>query len=189
VSSSQVPLWVTLLIALLGLVGVLSAQVIAAWREDRRWRREQEREDHRWQRERQRELDNRDYDGRQTAYAQVIAAIEAFDFLFYPAMSAIRNGRDVTDEIVGDLRRAREELRQCLGPINLYAPQRFNELLRAAALPRSRLATDVAGGINRDREHVEMLWAKGQAGYRTMRVHMREDLGLDAETLPEDPTS
>jgi hypothetical protein len=186
VSSSQVPLWVTLLIALLGLMGVLSAQLIAAWREDRRWRREQEREDHRWKRERRRELDNRDYEGRQTAYAQVVAAIEAFDFLTYPAMSAIRNDRKITDEIVADVRQARDELRQCLGPINLYAPQRFNELLRAAALPRSRLAMDVYGGVNRDRDHVEKLWNAGQAAYREIRVHMRQDLGLDAEELPDD---
>lgn len=186
-SSSQVPLWVTLLIALLGLIGVLSAQLIAAWREDRRWRREQQREDHRWKRERQRELDNRDHEGRQTAYAQVIAAIEAFDFLVYPAMSALRNGREITDEIAADVRRARDELRQCLGPINLLAPQRFNELLRTAALPRSRLAMDVAGGHNRDRDHVEKLWNDGQAGYRHMRARMREDLGLDTEELPDDP--
>ncbi len=184
-SSSQVPLWVTLLIAFIGLLGVLSAQLIAAWREDRRWRREQEREELRWQRERQRELDNRDFEGRQTAYAQVIAAIEGFDWLIYPTMSAIRNGRDIGEDLVADLRRARDEIRMSLGPINLHAPKRFNELLKAAVLPRSRIAMDVAGNINRDRDHIEMLWTKGQDAYRQMRVHMRLDLGLDAEDLPD----
>src|SRR3954453_5116473 len=58
VSSSQVPLWVTILIAFVGLLGVLSAQFIAAWREDRRWRRD-----------RQREIDNRDFEGRRDAYS------------------------------------------------------------------------------------------------------------------------
>ncbi|MEV4312185.1 hypothetical protein [Actinocrispum sp. NPDC049592] len=183
-SSSQVPLWVTLLIAFIGLLGVLSAQFIAAWREDRRWRREQEREELRWRRERQRELDNRDFEGRQTAYAQVVGAIEGFDWLIYPAMSAIRNGREITPEIEADLRRAREEIRLSLGPINLHAPKRFNELLRAAVLPRSRIAMDVAGGINRDRDHIESLWNRGQDAYRQMRAHMRRDLGLDAEDLP-----
>ncbi|MBE1463102.1 hypothetical protein [Kibdelosporangium phytohabitans] len=67
----------TIAVALVGFVGVLSAQFIAAWREDRRWRRDQEREDKKWQRERDKEIDNRGYEGRQNAYAQVIAAVEA----------------------------------------------------------------------------------------------------------------
>jgi hypothetical protein len=186
VSSSQVPLWVTLLIALLGLLGVLSAQLIAAWREDRRWKREQQREDHRWQRERQRELENRDFEGRQNAYVQVIAAIEGFDWLVYPGMAAIRNGRPITDEIVADMRRARDEIRMSLGPVNLHAAKRFNKLLSAAVLPRSRLAMDVVGDVNRDPDHIEKLWKAGQTGYRQMRAHMRTDLGLDAEEFPDD---
>jgi hypothetical protein len=36
---------------LLGVLGVIGGQIINAWREDRRWKREQHREDLRWQRQ------------------------------------------------------------------------------------------------------------------------------------------
>ncbi|WP_143139026.1 hypothetical protein [Lentzea waywayandensis] len=42
-------------VAVLGIVGIISGQLINAWREDRRWKRELEREDLRWRRERERE--------------------------------------------------------------------------------------------------------------------------------------
>jgi hypothetical protein len=179
-----VPLWVTVLIAFVGFVGVLSAQFIAAWREDRRWRREQEREELRWRRERQRELDNRDFDGRKEAYAQAISAVEASDWLTYPVIKSLRRDPHLTEEELVDVRRAREELRHSLGQVNLHAPQRFNELLRGAMLPRSDLALEIMAG-ERDREKIETLWDQSQTGYRVMRMEMRRDLGLDAEDLPE----
>jgi hypothetical protein len=63
-SSTQVPLWVPVIVALLGFIGVLGAQAIAAWRDDRRWQQEAEREELRWNRDRAREKDNRSYQGR-----------------------------------------------------------------------------------------------------------------------------
>ncbi|HEU5471192.1 MAG TPA: hypothetical protein VFV67_11110 [Actinophytocola sp.] len=184
-SSTQVPLWVPVVVALVGFVGVLGAQLISAWRDDRRWRREQEREETRWSRDRAREIENREYDGRREAYTQVIAAIEGFDWLVYPALTALRRGDELADEQIAELRRAREEMRQSLGPVNLHAPQRFNELLRNAMLPRSRLAMTLAN-VPPDMALVEELWRSGKTGYRRMRAEMRVDLGLDAEPLPED---
>ena len=49
--SGQVSVWVPIVVALLGLAGVIGGQIINAWREDRRWQREQRREDIRWQRQ------------------------------------------------------------------------------------------------------------------------------------------
>jgi hypothetical protein len=49
--SGQVSVWVPLVVALLGVLGVIGGQVINAWREDRRWKREQQREELRWQRQ------------------------------------------------------------------------------------------------------------------------------------------
>jgi hypothetical protein len=46
---------VPVVVAVLGIVGIISGQLVNAWREDRRWRRELEREDLRWQRERERD--------------------------------------------------------------------------------------------------------------------------------------
>lgn len=184
-SSTQVPLWVPVVVAVVGFVGVLGAQLISAWRDDRRWAREQERADLLWQRERRREVDNRDYEGRKLAYAQVVAAVEGFDWLVYPVMAEVRDGREPSPEQLADVRRAREEMRQSLGPINLHAPYRFNELLRNAMLPRSRLAMNLTNGA-RDLDRIETLWQAGQTGYRRMRAEMRVDLGLDAEDLGEE---
>lgn len=49
--TGQVSVWVPIIVGVLGLVGIVAAQFVNAWREDRRWKREQEREDVRWQRE------------------------------------------------------------------------------------------------------------------------------------------
>jgi hypothetical protein len=180
-----VPLWVTILVALVGFIGVLTAQFIAAWREDRRWRREQEREEVRWNRERAKEIENRDYDGRQSAYVQVISAAEGCDWLVYPVIKMLRRGERLGEVELADVRRVREELRHSLGMVNLYAPQRFHELVRKCMLPRSNLALELMNPEPR-RERVEVLWDESQTGYRRMRMEMRRDLGLDAEDLPED---
>jgi hypothetical protein len=187
VSSSQVPLWVTVAVAFVGFVGVLTAQFIAAWREDRRWRRDQEREEIRWRRERARELENRDFEGRQNAYAQIIAALEGYDWLVYPAIAAVRRAEELSPEQKADVWRARDELRQSLGPVNLYASRKFNALLRDSTLPRSRLAMYLTTGPLPEPERVKELWALSQLGYRRMRAEMRKDLGLDAEDVPEPP--
>jgi hypothetical protein len=54
-SSNQVPLWVPIVVALVGFAGVLAAQMIASRREDKRKESELQREDKRWDREVQRE--------------------------------------------------------------------------------------------------------------------------------------
>lgn len=168
------PLWVTILIAFVGLLGVLSAQFIAAWREDRRWRRD-----------RQREIDNRDFEGRRDAYSQMMSALEAFDWLVYPVIKRFRREPNLSDEDVADLRRAREELRHALGPVYLHAPQRFNKSIRQATLSRSDLAMEMMSA-ERDRERVEHMWDRSQTGSRMLRAEMRSDLGMDAENLPAD---
>lgn len=180
----------TIAVAFVGFAGVLSSQFIAAWREDRRWRRDQEREDKKWSRERAKEIENRDYDGRKEAYSQIISSVEAYDWLLYPVMAHIRRTADnptgLSDDQKDEVKRAREELRQSLGLINLFAPQRFNELLRKTMLPRSRLAMGLIAGPAPDWTQVEAHWRDAQRGYRVMRAEMRRDLGLDAEALPEE---
>ncbi|MFI6840282.1 hypothetical protein [Nonomuraea africana] len=44
---------------MLGIFGVITGQLVSAWREDRRWRRELAREDLRWEREQQKEAQSR----------------------------------------------------------------------------------------------------------------------------------
>jgi hypothetical protein len=60
--SGQVSIWVPIIVGFIGLIGVIAGQLVNAWREDRRWRREQEREDLRWKREAERELAKHSHD-------------------------------------------------------------------------------------------------------------------------------
>ncbi len=60
--TGQVSIWVPIIVGIIGLVGVVVGQLVNAWREDRRWRREQEREDLRWKREAEKEAAKRVHD-------------------------------------------------------------------------------------------------------------------------------
>lgn len=186
-SSAQVPLWVPIIVALLGFIGVLGAQAIATWREDRRWQREAQREEVRWDRERTREKDNRSYQGRQDAYAQIMGAIESFDWLMFPAYNATRLGYIVTDDMMTDVRVARDETRKALGLVNLLAPEQIRTKLSEVLVTRSTLAMRLLRG-DAEPEDCVRLWTKAQRTYRLLRAEMRQDLGLDAEQLP-DPES
>jgi hypothetical protein len=50
-NSPQVSIWIPIIVGIIGLIGIVSGQLINAWREDRRWQREQDKEELRWQRE------------------------------------------------------------------------------------------------------------------------------------------
>lgn len=43
--SGQVSVWVPIIVGVIGLIGVIAGQLVNAWREDRRWKREREREE------------------------------------------------------------------------------------------------------------------------------------------------
>jgi hypothetical protein len=182
-SSTQVPLWVPVIVALVGFIGVLGAQVVATWRDDRRWRREAEREELRWKRDRSREKDNRSYEDRQRAYAQVIGAVESFDWLMFPAYNATKLDQVVTDDMRTDLRVARDEAHKTFGPFNLHAPERIRTMLRDVMITRSTLAMRILRG-DADPEDSVRLWTKAQRAYRQLRAEMRQDLGFDVEVLP-----
>jgi hypothetical protein len=178
-SSGQVPLWVPIVVGLLGLAGVLSAQLVAGWREDRRWRRETEREELRWERERQRDQDTRGYEGRSRAYAEVIGAIEAFDWALFHARKVLAAGGDLPEDQITELRGVTSQARNALGGVNVYAPERIRAMLRESMLRRSSLA--IALMANRSGDDEQLLWREGLREYRVMRAAMRRDLGLDAE--------
>lgn len=178
-SAAQVPLWVPLVVALLGLAGVVTAQLIAGRREDMRWAREQEREELRWLRERQREQDERRYRGRLDAYSQVIGALEAWGWALYPAKHWVLNRGQVLDEAQrAELSRLRDLARDALGPMNLFAPDDLRELMRVAVLARADFTTSMLAGNVSD-EDLRTQWHHSWEAYRTMRSAMRRDLDID----------
>ncbi|PKV90303.1 hypothetical protein ATK30_1047 [Amycolatopsis echigonensis] len=68
-------MWVPIVVGMIGLVGVVAGQLVNAWREDRRWRREQEREDVRWARESKRESVKLDRDTKILIFGELLQSL------------------------------------------------------------------------------------------------------------------
>ncbi|MFI9559659.1 hypothetical protein [Nonomuraea endophytica] len=77
-AQAQVSVWVPIVVALLGIAGVVAGQIVSAWREDRRWQRERTREDLRWQREQEREARRLEAEDRSHWRDQRLGAYTAF---------------------------------------------------------------------------------------------------------------
>jgi hypothetical protein len=179
---SQVPVWIPIVVALLGLAGVLLTQVLSGRREARRMTEETAREERRWQRERE----ARTHETRAEAYALLLGALEAFDGVLFQARAVREAGDQLDEHQVKELREVRSETQHALGPVALHAPEAVRRLVSDAALPRMRLTTtllDTDGDT--DTAKTRAAWDAGQRGYRVMRARMRQDLGFDAEPVEE----
>lgn len=177
---SQVPVWIPIVVAVLGLSGVIVSQVLASRREANRVREETAREERRWRRER----DARTYEARAAAYAQLVGAIEAFDMVLFPAGRARLRGLDLDPGDRAEIREARGKFRESLGPVVLLAPENIRQLILEATIPRSEHVEAVLA-MAVDKSTLRSEWDAGQRNYRILRRHMRIDLGLDAETIEE----
>jgi hypothetical protein len=181
-SSADVPLWVPIVVGVLGFGGVLGAQLVAGWREDRRWQRELQREDLRWQRERERLREERRYAGREEAYGRMIGLLEAWQWVMHPAKERmIKAGADELDEAMRrELSNIRDQAREALGPMNLHAPADIRRLMRDAVLSKVRLTRALIGEDRAmDRAAMAELYEQGLQHYYAMRTAMRRDLGVD----------
>jgi len=180
-SSGQVPLWVPIIVGLLGLGGVLGAQLIAGWREDRRWQREVTREDVRWQRELGRLREDRRYAGREEAYGRMIGLLEAWQWVLHPAKErVIKRGEPLGPSVRAALQELRDQAREALGPMNLHAPDAIRHLMRDTVLSKVRL-TDamLSDEPEPDRKAMDALYRQSLDHYYAMRSAMRRDLGID----------
>ncbi|WP_410609827.1 hypothetical protein [Amycolatopsis sp. lyj-109] len=177
---SQVPVWIPIVVALLGLAGVILTQVLSGRREARRMAEEAAREERRWQRERE----ARTHETRAAAYAELMGSLEAFDGVLFQARAIRESDGDLDEHHLAELREVRSEAQHALGPVVLHAPEAVRRLISDATLPRMRLAAmllDPEDTCTRMRP----AWEAGQRGYRVMRARMRADLGFDAEPVDE----
>ncbi|KDN18907.1 hypothetical protein [Amycolatopsis rifamycinica] len=177
---SQVPVWIPIVVALLGLAGVILTQVLSGRREARRMAEEAAREERRWQRERE----ARTHETRAEAYAQLMGALEAFDGVLVQARTIRESGKQLDEHQSTELREVRSEAQHALGPVVLHAPEAVRRLVSDATLPRMRLAAMLLDPED-DRTKMRPAWDTGQRGYRVMRARMRADLGFDAEPVEE----
>lgn len=190
-------MWVPLVVALVGLGGVLGAQLVAGWREDRRWQREVQREELRWQREVRREQERRRHEGREDAYARAIGALEGWQWELYPVKERVLKERGVMEQAQRErLAAMSDTARELLGPMNLHAPDRVRNLMRDAVLSKSDLAVELLAltgpldGTDEDearRRELLDLNGRSQKHYYAMRAAMRQDLGIDPE--PAEPVA
>ncbi|WP_280331227.1 hypothetical protein [Nocardia wallacei] len=167
--ATGVSVWVPLGVAAVGLAGVIAAQLIAAWREDLRWRRDRERHEA-----------DRLFAARQESYAKLLGAIEYWDHVLYPMVKGQTAERSSTQPDQQRLQDAADEAIRAIGLVVLVAPENVRHRIRDITIPRLRITRRLASEELESRE-VDQLWATSQANYRTLRALMRTDLGLDAE--------
>lgn len=167
--TNGVSVWVPLGVAAVGLAGVIAAQLIAAWRDDSRWRRDRERHEA-----------DRLFTARRESYAKLLGAIEYWDHVLYPMVKHRTNQHDSTQSDNQRLQDTEDEAIRAMGLVVLVAPEHIRHRIRDITIPRSqltrRLRTDDLNSGEADQ-----LWATSQTNYRTLRALMRTDLGLDAE--------
>lgn len=174
-------MWVPLVVALVGLGGVLGAQLVAGWREDRRWQREVQREELRWQREQA----ERRHNGREDAYGRMIGALEAWQWMLYPVKEQVLSGAGaLTDEQRGELESMHRAARDVLGPMNLHAPATVRNLMRDAVLAKADFTSALLGARLPATEELRATllaqYQKSLEVYYAMRAAMRLDLGIDS---------
>ncbi|AEK41576.1 hypothetical protein DV26_29100 [Amycolatopsis mediterranei] len=174
------PVWIPIVVALLGLAGVILTQILSGRREIRRMAEEAAREERRWQRERE----ARTHETRADAYAQLMGVLEAFDGVLFQARAVRESGGELDEHQLEELREVRSEAQHALGPVVLHAPEAVRRLVSDATLPRMRLAAMLLDPDD-DRTRLRPAWDAGQRGYRVMRARMRADLGFDAEPVDE----
>lgn len=175
---SQVPAWIPIIVALLGIAGVILTQALVGHRETRRSLDDAAREERRWQRERE----ARTHEARAAAYAQLMGAIEAFDAVLFQARLVREAGAELDTIDAAELRDTRSKARHSLGPTVLHAPEEVRRLIRDVTLPRMRLTTMLLDPGS-DTTKTRPAWDAGQRGYRVLRARMRLDLGFDAEEI------
>ncbi|HEY0637375.1 MAG TPA: hypothetical protein VGD67_06990 [Pseudonocardiaceae bacterium] len=183
--SAQVSIWVPIVVGVLGLAGVLGAQLIAGWREDRRWRREQEREEVRWRREQEREDQRwrREREellrsGREDAYARVVGLHEEWSWVLFPAKESVRRGEALGEDGRHAMHEMLTRVRETLGPVNLHGPAPVRSHMREAIYAKDALTRALLTGES-DADELERLWEHTRTTYLTMRTEMRRDAGID----------
>ncbi|MCA1195133.1 hypothetical protein [Saccharopolyspora sp. 6V] len=109
--SPGVPIWVPIAVAILGIIGIIAGQLINTWREERRWRREEEREEVRHLREKEKEKLQREHDNvldwrgrRIEAYADALDHIDDIRGALGDVVRAAIDYRPTTEDAAALLR-------------------------------------------------------------------------------------
>lgn len=117
--SGQVSVWVPVVVAALGIAGLLAGSWLGARREERRWQRERERDDVRWRRERELGLQRRWRDERFAAYAQFIDVMNQWEQAITEVAFAQEDDEPVDPSLIERMEQLDEQARPVLARITL----------------------------------------------------------------------
>lgn len=161
--TGQVSIWVPIVVGIIGLVGVIAGQFVSAWREDRRWTREQQREDVRWKRELERENLSRASadrahwrDKKFEIYNDFLAFMKQWRDLNYRAVLQLFREGGLSDETGAELHRLDGESFEHRDKIELIANDREAQKALVAAI---RIYADHAGRMRASLSPVDTRFA------------------------------
>ena len=174
-----VSVWIPLLVALIGFLGIIGSQVISARREDRRLAREsRERESQRIS-ERETQKEERNLARKVEAYEKAMNVNESWGWSLFPIARPILSGEktgltvDERELLTG----LRESALEALAPLNMFAPEAVREPLRLALVSRA----DFTRHLLLDDETLEDLnerWKTLWDLHRKARDAVRKDLEI-----------
>jgi len=119
--------WVPIVVAMLGIMGVVAGQLINFRREDRRWERERQREDLRWERERQRDVDTQWRERRFDVYVELLAAFREWEGALAVSVPVRAAGQDPAEP--DNLTTTADRVQKALSTVVIFGPK---ELAAAA---------------------------------------------------------
>ena len=188
--SGQVSIWVTVTVAVLGIVGVIAGQLVNAWREDRRWRRELQREDLRFDRETSREQKRTELehthqwrDERLAAYSEFLGAFDRYGQALQRVLFRLWTDQPVSDELEEEVAAARQGISEPMARVHLVASDATHHecFMALSHLTHLKVSIDQGaweedGAIHPNGTHIRVVMAT-----RAARRALRADLGLETE--------
>ncbi|MEV7092828.1 hypothetical protein AB0M80_08260 [Amycolatopsis sp. NPDC051045] len=129
-SSSSVPTWVPIVVAILGILGIIAGQVVNSWKEERRWKRELAREDVRWQREQERHSEQHRHDKQQKnrelqmqIYADLVATMTKIETNLVANISVPDGHRHEVELLHSENQQLNNESAQLLAKIQMISTE------------------------------------------------------------------
>jgi type II secretory pathway pseudopilin PulG len=196
--SAQVPVWVPIVVAIIGILGVIAGQVFSSWRDDRRWSREVHREDARALREiesaqlaRDHDLRIRWIDQRLDAYAACLSAYKEWLDILREELARLRTAdgeddlgrrsRACHDAVVLAVDRVHligssEAINACISTYSKF--HRYSNRVNIADEPAWMLNEPVVLQSMFEDEIVPAFWA--------LRDSLRRDLGVEPTNIRDE---
>lgn len=187
-AGSSIPLWVTIVLAVIALLGPWGGAWLASRRDDRRWDREQLREDIRFQRERDREAAQRAHEVAATqrsekreTYSRYLATLMTWGWLLDKAEDLLRDGQPLSPGLVEDLENAKEDAIRAYAGVLVVADGEARIEIEYGFFDHM----DVHSSYTRFAKYDEENFEKLHEAQSWVRRRARDELGIQPITDPD----